>query len=217
MISWWRCGRCPGQGERGHAQLGRHRCDGRRGDGYRDSIAWLENGTIFTFAGSGLPTIGSVGGIGTPAWARTGDQNHDGRDDLYWYEDTNIYVLASNGTTFHSIGVVRGPGIGAPSWAVTGDFTGDGYRDSIAWLQGGTLFTFGGSGLATVGGVGGISTPTFGGVGDWNHDGKEDLYWYGSDTNIYVLESNGTTFHSIGSVRGPGIGTPSWAATGNFT
>jgi hypothetical protein len=187
MISWWRCGRCPGQGERGHAQLGRHRCDGRRGDGYRDSIAWLENGTIFTFAGSGLPTIGSVGGIGTPAWARTGDQNHDGRDDLYWYEDTNIYVLASNGTTFHSIGVVRGPGIGAPSWAVTGDFTGDGYRDSIAWLQ------------------------------DWNHDGKEDLYWYGSDTNIYVLESNGTTFHSIGSVRGPGIGTPSWAATGNFT
>jgi hypothetical protein len=91
--------------------------------GYRADIAWLENGTVFTFSGSGLSTVGSVSGIYTAAWAGVGDYHHDGKDDLYWYQSTNVYVLESNGTAFHSIGSVRGPGVGAPTWAATGSFS----------------------------------------------------------------------------------------------
>jgi subtilisin family serine protease len=191
------------------------------GDGYRNEIAWLQGSTLFTFAGTGLSTVGQVGGIGYPDWAGVGDYNRDGKDDLFWYHggtDGSIYVLRSTGTSFVSIGRIRGPGIGMPSRAATGDFNGDGYRNEIACLQGSTMFTFAGTGLSTVGQVGGIGYPDWAGVGDYTKDGRDDLFWYhaGTDTSIYVLQSTGSSFASIGRVRGPGIGMPTWATTGDF-
>lgn len=190
------------------------------GNGYRDDIAWLEGDTLFTFSGSCLCTIGSLTGVGKPVWAGVGDDNHDGRDDLYWYPgngDDTIYVLTSTGDSFESATSVRGPGIGAPQAAVVGDFNGDGWADDIAWLQTPQLFTFVGSCLCTRGEVDGIGSPVWYGAGDYNGDGRDDLFWYHADTNLYVLLSNGTTFHSIGAVRGPGIGAPQWAGGGHFT
>jgi GH25 family lysozyme M1 (1,4-beta-N-acetylmuramidase) len=186
----------------------------------RDDIAWYQNPTVFTFSGTALSTIGSVPGIGVPEWAGVGDYNHDGRDDLYWfYGDTGtMHVLTSTGSTFVSIGAVRGPGIGHPVWAGVGDFDGDGYRDDIAWYQSdGRVYTFSGTGLPTAGSVPGIGVPTWAGVGDYNHDGRDDLYWFYGDTGtMHVLTSTGSTFVSIGAVRGPGIGRPVWAGVGDF-
>lgn len=82
---------------------------------------------MYTFVGTGLNTVGQVGGVGVANWAGIGDYNRDGRDDIYLYyagSDQSIYVLLSNGSTFGSVGRVRGPGIGQPSWAATGDFDG---------------------------------------------------------------------------------------------
>jgi hypothetical protein len=98
-----------------------------------------------------------------------------------------------------------------------GDFDGDGWRDDIAWLQGSSLFTFSGSGFSTIGSVGGIGTPTWAGVGDYNHDGKDDVFWYyGGDGTIHTCTSTGTTFSSCSQRRGPGVGAPDWAGVGNF-
>jgi hypothetical protein len=95
--------------------------------GFANDIAWQQGTTVYTFAGTGLSTVGQVGGIGVANWAGVGDYNRDGKDDIYLYyagTDQSIYVLQSNGSTFSSIGRVRGPGIGQPSWAATGDFDG---------------------------------------------------------------------------------------------
>ena len=64
----------------------------------------------------------------------------------------------------------------------------------------------------------GIGAPTWAGVGSYNGDNKDDLFWYhgGSDGSIYVLGSTGTQFTSNGRVRGPGIGAPTWAGVGDF-
>jgi len=92
-------------------------------------------------------------------------------------------------------------------------------RPGIAWLEGTRLFMFAGADLSTAGYVDGIGRPDWAGAGDYNRDGREDLFWYhaGNDTSIYVLLSTGDSFKSIGrAVRGPGVGKPTWAATGDF-
>lgn len=187
----------------------------------RHGLAWLEGTRLFMFAGAGLSTVGYVDGIGRPDWAGAGDYNKDGKEDLFWYHagaDSSIYVLLSTGSSFGSVGRVRGPGIGRPTWAATGDFNGDGYRNEIAWLEGTTLFKFSGTNLSTASVTTGIGTPDWAGVGDYDGDGKDDLFWFhgGSDSSIYVLRSDGRGFSSVGRIRGPGLGTPTWAGVGDF-
>ncbi|MEV4623925.1 VCBS repeat-containing protein, partial [Asanoa sp. NPDC049573] len=181
-------------------------------------IAWMQGSGVFTFAGAGFPTIGSVDGLGTPTWAGVGDYTHDGKDDLFWYYagDGTLHTCDATGTTFANCTMRRGPGVGKPDWAGVGDFDGDGYRDDIAWLQGSALFTFSGTGLATIGSVDGLGTPTWAGVGDYTHDGKDDLFWFYPDGTLHTCESTGTTFTNCTMRRGPGIGTPDWAGVGDF-
>jgi GH25 family lysozyme M1 (1,4-beta-N-acetylmuramidase) len=97
-----------------------------------------------------------------------------------------------------------------------GVYTPKGYQDDLAWLQSGMLFTFSGTNLATVGAIP-LGTPTWAGVGDYDHDRHSDLFWYyASNGSIHVVLGRGATFASIGMVRGPGVGPPIWAAVGDF-
>ncbi len=187
------------------------------GDGYADDLAWLQGGVLFLFTGAGLGTAGAIP-LATPTWAGVGDYNHDGRDDLFWYYAGNgsLHVLLSTGRSFVSIGMVRGPGIGVPSWAGVGNFTGDGYTDSIAWQQGGSLFTFAGQRLGTTG-TAAVKRVDWAGVGDYNHDGRDDLFtYYASNGVLHAVTSTGSSFTDQGTIRGPGVGAPTWAAPGAF-
>ncbi len=199
------------------AQLGQLAGGVFRPRGYADDLAWLQGGRLFTFSGTGLSTIASIP-LATPTWAGSGDYDHDGQGDLFWYYASNgtIHLLLGRGTSFTSIGAVRGPGVGRPTWAATGDFDGDGWRDDLAWLQSGTLFLFTGTTLATASAIP-LARPTWAGVGDYNHDGRDDLFWYyASNGSIHVLLSTGRGFATAGMVRGPGVGAPSWAGVGDL-
>jgi hypothetical protein len=95
------------------------------GHGRRDGLAWYQDNTIFTFSGAGLATVGSVSGVNDPnAQLYPIDYNNDGRDDLavFYPAVGELHVWVSNGSTFASIGKVRGPGVGAAHTAVTGHF-----------------------------------------------------------------------------------------------
>lgn len=191
------------------------------GDNQRDSIAWYDGTTLYLFTGSSLGTTWSTTGYSTPAWVGVGRPNNGSYDELFWYlsSSTTIYTLTSTGSGFNGASAARGPGIGAPTWAGVGDFHGDGYRDALAWYDGTTLYTFEGSSLSTSGSITGYSTPTWAGVGQWDSSNTKDgLFWYlaGSNTTIYGISSNGTSFNGAATLRGPGIGAPVWADTGNF-
>lgn len=111
-------------------------------------------------------------------------------------------------------------GVGAPVWAGVGDFTGAHYRNDVAWDDGTTLWTFEGSGLDTTGSVTGYGTPTWAGVGCCGTAREDGLYWYlynaDNTGTIYCIASNGTAFTGATTLRGPGIGVPVWAGTGDF-
>jgi GH25 family lysozyme M1 (1,4-beta-N-acetylmuramidase) len=200
------------------AQLGQLAGGAYQPQGYRDDLAWLQPGRLFTFSGTHLSTVASIP-MASPHWAGVGDYDHDGHSDLFWYYGSNgtIHMLLGRGQSFTSIGAVRGPGIGRPVWAGVGDFDGDGYDDDLAWLQPGVLFLFTGAHLGTVSAIP-LASPTWAGVGDYNHDGRDDLYWYyAGNGSVHVLLSTGRSFRSIGMVRGPGVGAPTWAGVGDFT
>ncbi|HEV2412841.1 MAG TPA: fibronectin type III domain-containing protein [Candidatus Saccharimonadales bacterium] len=189
------------------------------GDGRDDSIAWYSGGTLYLLAGPGLATKTAITGYSSPAWAGVGDYNHDGKDDLYWYLGSTgtIYVMTSNGSSFNGAAQVRGPGIGSPTWAGIGNFSGNGYRDALAWYDGSTLYTFEGPGLNTSGAVSGYSPPEWMGVGQWsNNTSKDGLYWYLSNGTVYGLSSDGSAFYGAATLRGPGVGAPEWAGTGQI-
>ena len=189
-------------------------------DAKRKDIAWMQGNTIFTFQSPGLPTIGSVGGIGKGDQMIVLDYNNDGRDDIVqYYADRGIfYVLLNDGKTFYSMGntPIRGPGVGNSSWAAAADVDGDGRKD-LVWMQGNTIFTFKTPGFPTIGSVNGIGKGEQMLVLDYNGDGKDDIIQYYANPGIfYVLLSDGKTFYSGGAIRGPGVGNSSWAGVGDF-
>jgi GH25 family lysozyme M1 (1,4-beta-N-acetylmuramidase) len=97
-----------------------------------------------------------------------------------------------------------------------GAYRPQGYHDDLAWLQGSTLFTFSGTALSTVASLP-LAAPSWAGVGDYDHDGHSDLFWYyASNGTVHAVLGRGNSFVSIGAVRGPGVGAPAWAATGDF-
>ncbi len=190
------------------------------GSGKRDSIAWYDGANLYLLAGQGLATKFTVSGYSKPEWSGVGDYNKDGKDDIFWYlaSTSTIYVMTSNGQGFNGATPVRGPGIGAPTWAGVGDFDGNSYRNDLAWYAGGTLYTFTGSGLTTAGSTSGYSQPKWAGVGKWDSNNSNDgLLWYlGETSTIYGISSNGSTLSGATVLRGPGLGAPVWAETGNL-
>lgn len=194
------------------------------GDGYRDSIAWYDGTNLYLFGGGNMGTLWYTSGYSTPDWAGVGDFNNDGKDDLAWYlengpDDTGtIYELTSTGDSFNGAVEVRS-GIGAPVWAGVGDFEGTHYRDDIAWFDGTTLWSFQGPGLDTTGSVTGYSTPAWAGVGNCSGSvpTEDGLYWYlGNTGTLYCITSNGLSFGGSTALRGPGLGAPVWADSGDF-
>jgi surface antigen len=189
------------------------------GDGYRDSIAWYDGTNLYLFTGSGMGTTWYTSGYSAPTWAGVGDYNQDGKDDLFWYlgSSTTIYALTSTGSSFNGAAAVRGPGVGAPVWAGVGDFQGTHYRNDVAWYDGTTLWSLEGGSLSTTGSITGYSTPAWAGVGDCNNSNEDGLYWYlSSSTTLYCIATNGSSFGGATTLRGPGIGAPVWADSGDF-
>ena len=191
------------------------------GNGFRDDIAWYDGSMLFLFKGAGLPTVFQTAGYSPPDWAGVGDINQDGKDDLFWYHgggNGTIYGLHSTGSGFGGAYAIRGPGIGAPQWAGVGDFDGNGKRNDLAWYSGGVLFTFTGPGLPTTGVRHGYAVPDWAGVGQCDASGRDSLYWYHGQGNgtIYCIHNNGREFTDASAVRGPGVGQPVWAGTGDM-
>jgi len=191
------------------------------GNGFRDEIAWYDGRMLFLLRGTGLGTVYETDNFSPPTWAGVADDTKDGKDDLYWYHGgTNgtIYGIPSTGSGFGGAYWVRGPGIGEPQWAGVGDFDGDGFRNDLAWFAGGWLFTFTGSGLGTTGERYGYAMPDWAGVGHCDASGRDSLFWYHGPPNgtVYCIQNNGRQFTDAFAVRGPGIGPPVWAGTGDF-
>ncbi len=204
------------------------------GTGY-DDLAWLTAGpgsenTLWLFDGAhGFATVGKTTGWGMPEPGIVGDYGGNGRSEIAWFQTTTpggptgtIYLVSWNGTAW-TAAVGRGPGVGKPVWAGAGDFAGTGY-DDLAWLtanpgQLGTLWLFDGAhGFATVGQTTGFATPEPGVAGDFQGNGRSEIAWFqatapgGPTGTIYLVSWNGTAW-TAALGRGPGVGTPNFAAT----
>ena len=160
-----------------------------------------------------------------------GDFNGDGRSDVLVHSDNSIQIFRSNGSQldFVSSAVERVPG----SWQFkpndqffVGDFNGDG-KDEVAVFNGvdwvmpylGLLVDDGNGGLRLIARYDG-DIPGWGGfaandkfyVGDFNGDGKKDLFVFNgrdwSMTYVAMLRSTGTGFAMVRRFDGdiPGWG-----------
>lgn len=135
-------------------------------------------------------------------FASTGDFNGDGKTDLLLINDTthDVQMWQMNGTQVSSattIGTINAAG----GWhfAATGDFNGDGKTDlffvndtthgAAVWLMNGSQITAGPQ-IGTINAAGGWQ---FTDVGDFNGDGKSDLFFVNSTTRgVAVWQLNGT-------------------------
>jgi hypothetical protein len=167
-----------------------------------------------------------------PGWtvAGVGNSNKDGHSDLVYYNaslsETQIQLL--NGTTGAGGGKLSNSSFeDLPGWTVAGvgDFNHDG-KDDLVYYNASTgvmQIQF----LNGITGIGGgviqnsplENNPSWSvvGVGDFNHDGIDDLVYYNSGTNVYELQSlNGivaTSTQQIGSASGLASGADQSAAT----
>ncbi len=89
------------------------------------------------------------------------------------------------------------------------------YRD-LAWYDGTTLWGFKAYNYGTFVGVTGYNNRGWAGVGQYGGDTKEGIFWYDPTTGTIYYIYSGFNRGAI-TVRGPGVGAPVWAATGNFT
>jgi hypothetical protein len=188
------------------------------GDGNAD-ILWRQASTganyVWHLSGAftgGVMTIISQGLLPSAdsSWsvAGIGDFNGDGKSDILWRKtDGTVYIWHVNGAVI-SGGLLQISSQGLlPSvdstWSVAGiaDFNGDGKSDifwrnvdgtNFIWHIDGTTFT---GGLLTIASQGLLpsvdNTWSVAGVGDYNGDGKGDVFWRKSDGTNYVWHVNG--------------------------
>ncbi len=207
------------------------------GDGRADLIAANPTANSFAVATStgsqlGGPATGTwlTSWDSSPTWARTGDFNGDGKTDLIEADPIagTFNVALSDGTRLDAPGSgawLTGWG-GNPQWAEVGDFNGDGMDDLIVnsptaggyavALSDGTSLRASGGGVWFTGWGG--AAPSWGGAGDFNGDGKDDLIIAAPTTGTFAVAT------STGSqLGGPGTGTwltgwttnPDWAGVGD--
>jgi glucose/arabinose dehydrogenase len=185
-----------------------------------DTSVWLMTGNATQVQVLSATDLGSV----PTGWsvAQTGDFNGDGKTDILWHNsngDTSIWLMTSNGTQMQVLSTTD-LGVVPTSWSIagTGDFNGDGYAD-ILWhnSNGNTsiwLMTSNGTQIQV------LSTTGFGGVptswnialtGDFNGDGKSDIFWRNSngDTSIWFMTVSGTHVQVLSASDLGGVPT-SW-------
>ncbi len=177
------------------------------------------NDTLFTVRTSppetALNTFVQSGNWGPPGYGYArdgwyvGDFNGDGKDDIFRYipglSEPDMFL--STGSAFQAAGrwTTALYGDAANGWYV-GDFNGDGKDDIFRYLAGSagadvflsTGTSFQRSGVWTTDGYGSARDGWY--VGDFNGDGKDDIFRYmpGSGVGAEVYLSTGTSFQRSG-------------------
>jgi hypothetical protein len=199
------------------------------GDGKKDIFRVLPNvsgADVFLSTGLSFTSLGSWSGFGygdaRDGWY-VGDFNGDGKDDIFrvLFGVSGADVFLSNGTSFVASGSWSAAGIGsAPNGWYVGDFNGDGKDDifrTLPGVSGADVFLSTGSSFSSVGswtgaGYGAARDGWY--VGDFNGDGKDDIFRYcpastpcGAVTSgAEVFTSTGAGFQSQGSWTDAGAG-----------
>ncbi len=207
------------------------------GDGKADIVSSeYESGSSFrymlgTSSGTGVAKWGSVlTGVVLPRKMTLADFNGDGKDDIV------AITSDSSGSYLHKVGFSNGTGLSSwstvqtwmnkPSSAKLGDFNGDGKADLISaepetsgnyrYRVGFSTGTGAISAWKTV--MGGMTPPSWLGVGDVNGDGKADLVALepdGSGKYRYMFGiSSGTGISSWFQALG-GMSAVSWMRVGD--
>jgi hypothetical protein len=180
----------------------------RKSDG--TNYVWMIDGATIS---GGAITISSQGLL--PAvpvdWsvAGIGDFNGDGKSDVFWRRnDGTNYIWHVDGNAI-SGGVLSIASQGLlpavdTSWTVvaTGDYNGDGKSDIFFRKTDGTNYVWHVNGAVISGGLLQVvsqgllpsvdSTWTLVGQGDYNGDGKSDVFWRKSDGTNYVWHIDGS-------------------------
>ncbi len=180
----------------------------RRSDG--TNYVWQVDGASISGGVVSIASQGLLPGVDT-SWfvAGIGDFNGDGKSDILWRNASGAnYVWHLNGASI-SGGVLTIVSQGLlpsvdTSWSVVGigDFNGDGKSDILWRRTDGTNYVWHVNGAVIAGGVLQISSqgllpgvPTdwsVAGVGDFNGDGKSDIFWRRTDGTNYVWHVDGS-------------------------
>jgi probable HAF family extracellular repeat protein len=174
-----------------------------------NTVMWFMDGSQVTsgVAVGNIPTNWSVAG--------TGDFNGDGFGDILWRDSSGnlaLWLMIASAVT-SSAGFGNVPL--AVSVAGTGDFDGDGKADilwrdtsgnNFIWFMNGTQVA---SAVIIAGDKGTIPTSwSIVGTGDFDGDGKTDIFWRDNAGNTSNWLMNGATVGSIGVF---GIAPSTWS------
>jgi len=186
------------------------------GDG-KDDILWRNQSTgenyVYLMNGTTIAGEGYIRTVADQSWnvVWAGDFNGDGKADILWRNQSSgqNYIYFMDGLT-----ILAGEGyirtVADLNWDVNaiGDYDGDG-RTDIFWRNRSTgeNYVYPMAGLAikpTEGYVRTVADPSWqvAGFGDFNGDGRADLFWRnGSTGENYIYLMDGTTIAGEGYVR----------------
>ncbi len=189
-------------------------------DGNADLAVVMENSsTIPVFLGHGdgtfAPAILNSQTASVSYLLVVADFNGDGIEDLA-VENSNsssgsISILLGNGDGTFNASTVVVSGIALPADLVAADFNGDGIPD-LAFVNGeapSSIVVLIGTGDGTFKTLPAVSTPdylTYLAVGDFNQDGKPDIFAFAADGTTTLLGNGDGTFRA--TVSAPPIASP---------
>lgn len=187
------------------------------GDG-KDDIATCTHGSSSTGPLDVYVSLSNGSSFGTASkwqdwWAHrghicaAGDFNGDGKDDLWAFTESQVYVALSRGYDFN--GAIYSSPAGSSTYTEiggVGDVNGDGKKDALLFKGDGTGDVY--AMLSTGAGFGSKykvhdwfapegETPAIGNVNGSATDKKDELVTFtqgASDSNVYVSFSNGSTY-----------------------